>query len=206
MIDETLSWGAHIHYVSNKLSKVNGLLSKLKHFFPKNILLTIYNSLILSNINYGITSWGFGQTDRIETIQKKSIRNVNNSPYNAHTSPICKELRILLFKDLLNLACLKFYHKYENKSIPDYCLQNEFIKCCGTRRQNLRNTNPAVYPDYIIEPINYRPKFFIPRTIKTSSEKRLAIYLPKLLNNSFFPKNVLEKINTHSINGISEYF
>ena len=206
MIDDTLTWDTHINYLSNKLSKVNALLSKLKHFFPKKTLLTIYNSLFLSNINYGITSWGLGGTDRIETIQKKSIRNINSSSYNAHTEPICRELRILFFKDILNLACLKFYHKYKNKNVPEYFIQSEFLKCCNARRNNLRNINPTTFPDYVIETVNYRPNFFIPRTIKSSSEKRLSIYLSRLLNNRFFTKQVLDKVDTHSINGIATYF
>ena len=206
LIDDTLSWDAHIHYLSNKLSKINGLLSKLKHFFPKKILLTIYNSLFLSNLNYGITIWGFGGTERVDTIQKKAIRNVNSSSYIAHTEPICKELRILLFKDIFNLACLKFYHKYKNNNLPKYFTQNGFFKYNKIRRNNLRVTNTAIFPDYITETVNYRPIFFIPRTIKSSSEKRLSIYLPRLLNNRFFPQNLLDKVDTHSINGISTYF
>ena len=113
---------------------------------------------------------------------------------------------MLLFKDIFNLACLKFYHKYKNNNLPKYFTQNGFFKYNKIRRNNLRVTNTAIFPDYITETVNYRPIFFIPRTIKSSSEKRLSIYLPRLLNNRFFPQNLLDKVDTHSINGISIYF
>ena len=70
-LDENLSWEQHINHTANAISKVNGLLSKLKHYFPSNTLLIIYNSLILSRLNFGILSWGFGNCDRIITLQKR---------------------------------------------------------------------------------------------------------------------------------------
>ena len=37
-VDQNLSWEYHIHHLCNQLSKINGLLSKLKHFFPRRVL------------------------------------------------------------------------------------------------------------------------------------------------------------------------
>ena len=50
--DETLSWKNHTKMVANKISKVIGILLRLKNIFPKEILLTLYNTLIYSYINY----------------------------------------------------------------------------------------------------------------------------------------------------------
>ena len=58
--------------------------------------------------------------------RKKAIRNINKSPYNSHTKPICKESNILLFKDLIDLATLKFFHKFINKNLPTYFQGNNF--------------------------------------------------------------------------------
>ena len=57
LIDLHLSWAPHINYLANKLSRINGILTKLKHFLPQYILQIIYNALFQSHINYGITSW-----------------------------------------------------------------------------------------------------------------------------------------------------
>ena len=48
MLNETLSWKSHIAMVSNKISKVFGILYRLKHAFPEYVLFTLYNSLIVS--------------------------------------------------------------------------------------------------------------------------------------------------------------
>ena len=53
MLDECLTWNSHTQKISSKISVVNGTLSRLKKFLPCDILLTIYNALILPHLNYG---------------------------------------------------------------------------------------------------------------------------------------------------------
>ena len=58
-INSTMTWNTHINKIANKISQVVGILNKLKHFLPADILRTIYNSLISPHLNYGIFAWGF---------------------------------------------------------------------------------------------------------------------------------------------------
>ena len=58
IIDENSSMQNHVEMVTNKLSKITGILNKLKFIYPQNILLTIYNSLFVLHINYGSLVWG----------------------------------------------------------------------------------------------------------------------------------------------------
>ena len=46
-LDKHLSWKPHIDYISLKISKTIGLISKLRHSVPVQILISLYNSLIL---------------------------------------------------------------------------------------------------------------------------------------------------------------
>ena len=57
--------------VSKKISLITDILKKLQLIVPKNILLTIYNTLILPHINYGLLVWG-NQSGKILQLQKKS--------------------------------------------------------------------------------------------------------------------------------------
>ena len=50
MLDENLSWKSHIEMVGNKISKVTGILYRLKNVFPESVLFVLYNSLIVSYI------------------------------------------------------------------------------------------------------------------------------------------------------------
>ena len=59
MIASKLTWINHKNYVGNKLSRICGVMARLKQYVPMYILKTIYNSLFLSHVNYGISTWGF---------------------------------------------------------------------------------------------------------------------------------------------------
>ena len=70
MLDENLTWKSHIEIVGKKISKVTGILYKLKNIFPENVLFVLYNSLIVSYINYGLLLWGV-HVHKLELLQKK---------------------------------------------------------------------------------------------------------------------------------------
>ena len=57
LIDKNLTWKHHIDTVSLKISKTVGLLAKLRHFVPRQILLKIYQSLVYPYIT-GLAAWG----------------------------------------------------------------------------------------------------------------------------------------------------
>ena len=47
IIDENLTWKNHIDAISKTISRNIGVLTKLKHFVPENILYSLYCTLIL---------------------------------------------------------------------------------------------------------------------------------------------------------------
>ena len=63
-LHHTLKWNKQLSCVSLKISKITGLLHKLKSEYPTTVLKSIYNTLILPNINYCILSWG-SQIDKL---------------------------------------------------------------------------------------------------------------------------------------------
>ena len=58
----------------------------------------MYNSLVLHHINYGILVWGH-QAHRIFKLQKRAIRTITLSKYNAHTDHIYIKLKFLKLDD-----------------------------------------------------------------------------------------------------------
>ncbi len=98
-INEHLNWKSHTDKLSNKISKTMGVLNKLKHFVPLNARVMIYNSLILSHLNYCILAWGY-RCERISKVQKRIVRILSISKYNAHTEPIFKLLSLLKVNDI----------------------------------------------------------------------------------------------------------
>ena len=77
-IDQKITWSDHNTKISIKVARVIGILSKLKHIFPRNILRTIYNSLIHPHLIYGLYLWGFSPK-RLIILQKKAERTISLS-------------------------------------------------------------------------------------------------------------------------------
>ena len=60
--------------VTNKLSKVIGILNRLTHVYPQNALVSIYRSLFATHLNYGLLLWGT-HVNRVSKLQKKNCQN-----------------------------------------------------------------------------------------------------------------------------------
>ena len=59
MINEFLTWDSHIKNLKARISRVIGIMHKIKTFVPSSCLKFIYLALIHSILNYGILLWGF---------------------------------------------------------------------------------------------------------------------------------------------------
>ena len=183
LIDETLSWKPHINKISNKISRVLGIMNRLKNSLPQRVLLLIYNSLVVPHINYCITVWGF-KNNRILKLQKRAVRLIFNSNYNAHTEPLFKKASILKVQDIFHLNMLKIYKKFIQGNIPSY------FKSFFSFRQHrypMRNLN-------ILEPY----------TRTSLAKNRVKCYLPKLLY--LCPDCIRDKLYTHSFEGVCNYY
>ena len=58
MFDEHSTWKNHITMITNKLSKVIGILNRLKHIYPQQALLSIYNALFFIPYDIWFTTMG----------------------------------------------------------------------------------------------------------------------------------------------------
>ena len=58
--------------VTNKLSKISGVLHRLKYIYLQHVLVAIYKSLFVPPLNYGSLLWGH-KFDTVSTLQKKLI-------------------------------------------------------------------------------------------------------------------------------------
>ena len=157
----------HIDHTSMKISIVIGIMYRLKDIYPKNILLTVYNSLIVQHFNYCILTWGSKIVNghKIHIFQKKAVRIITDSDYIAHSEPICKELRLLKVTDMYQLTIWKLYFKLMNNLLPSYLY-------------SMKPKLPKLYNVYSIR----KPKFHLP-VIRHEFAKQLIEYkLLELLN------------------------
>lgn len=186
ILDTHLSWKPHLETISQKISKTIGIMSKLKNFIPSFTLLTLYNSLILPYLNYGILAWGI-KSHRLFKLQKKSVRIIVNAKYNSHTDPIFKNLSLLKISDLCALQELKFVYKLKNQILPNYFLGIQYPQHLDIHNYYTRNSQNLV---------TFQSKHaFVANSI--------IFRIPNIVNNC--PQLIKEKITTHSITGFSQY-
>ena len=142
-VDDKLSWKSHIVNISNTISRNIGVINKLKYFIPSSSLLTLYSSLILPYLNYGILAWGNTQKallDKLLLLQKKSLRIIFNKPSHFHTNQLFLENKILKVKDLYSFQLGQFMYNYNNNSLPsafdNMFPRNQSFHNYPTRRSN----------------------------------------------------------------------
>ena len=109
-LSENMSWTNHVLSIKKKIStsKVVGILYRFRNTFPLDVLKTLYKSLVLSYINYGLLLWGI-EVKKLESIQKRAIRLITGSNYVAHIEPLFIQLGVLKVQDIFKLRLLKFY-------------------------------------------------------------------------------------------------
>ena len=120
-----LTWKEHINLIANKISRIVGFIHRLKHYIPQNVLLTIYSTLIIPHLSYGILTSGFN-ADWILKTRKKAVKSITLSKYNAHTEPIFKTLKLFKIEDILKCQTLKFCYKLLNGNLPVYFINDDW--------------------------------------------------------------------------------
>ena len=109
MIDSNLNWRAHLNAISTKISRIIGLLHKLKYIFPKQVLRSINNSLNMPHLN-SLLAWGI-KSHKIEQLQKKAIRVLYSKSLIVHTEPLFIKMNQPKLSDLYTCQLLKLYYR-----------------------------------------------------------------------------------------------
>ena len=148
VIDNKLSWKAHVKHISSKISKSIAILRILRFSYPISVLRLIYMSLIYSHINYCNLIWGSAnQTtlDPLLKLQKKAVRLVNKAKYLDHTEPIFHSLQIMTIHKMFMLNCLVFVYKcLKCYKYPNY--KSRMIRNSDVHSYNTRGNDSFVPP------------------------------------------------------------
>ena len=185
-LDEHLDWSQQLDHVCSKLSYANFVLNKTKRFMPLSIRKLIYESIAKSHLNYNVLSWGNSDNKKIshlKKIQKKCIRNLVGTSYNAHADPIFHELGILKFDDLLHLQAQSFMYRYHNSMLPS-SFNGMFIPLSNQNR-TLSYKQPLITMKRLQKfPAYFLPKFWnsLPQNSKTKLSHRG--FLKEIKNNA----------------------
>jgi hypothetical protein len=192
ILDPHLTFKAHITPLVKKLSQGLYNLRRVKHLLPERAKRALYFSLINSHIYYALPAYGSADPTVLKPIitkQKRAIRLVTNSQYNAHTDPLFKRCGILKFHDLLEFTRLDFFHSLSHHILPS-SFSNIWLR---KDTLNLRNMLDYNIPFARLKFSERLPLHTFPRTwndfenhdIKCTFEKKKFRFL---LKNYFFDR------------------
>src|SRR6218665_2944796 len=119
-IDEHLTWNEHINAISKKISKNIGVISRVRHLIPQDVLVRLYYTLLYPYFSYCNITWASTYYTRptvLETLQKRAIQIICNTSYRAHTKPLFKYLNILPFECINKLQIGIFMYKLHSNLI-----------------------------------------------------------------------------------------
>ena len=150
IIDSALTWNNHVNLVSSKVSRSVGILSKLKHSLPRQVLRSLYFTLIHPHLTYCLTVWSGTTSSNIKkllTLQKRAICHVSFASCNDHTSNLFASLGIIKFPDLINVKIATFAYRSINNYNPpvfsNYFTCNNDVHNHNTRQAgNIRIPRP----------------------------------------------------------------
>ena len=121
VLDDKMSWEGHCEHIAKKLASANFAINSTKNVLPLRVRKNIYYSLFDSHLNFGNLLWGCANKkyiNKIESLQKRCVRNVARKGFHSHTEPIFKQLSILTLADKLSYCRAIFMHKYKNNKLP----------------------------------------------------------------------------------------
>ena len=84
--------------ISSKVSKSIGILLRIRHNVPNDVLLTLYHTLIEPYFSYCNIIWGTHCSKHLDQLyhkQKKVSRIIANAKWNAHTASLFRDFQLI---------------------------------------------------------------------------------------------------------------
>ena len=106
------------------------MLSKVRHYVPKEQLKSIYYAIFSSHMVYGCQVWGQNHSlhlERIFKLQNRALRTINFEDWHADSNPLYIDNKILKLQDFVRLQNCLFIHDYLNNSLPK-CFDDYYFK------------------------------------------------------------------------------
>lgn len=142
LIKDNLSWDLHIDCISTKISRILGILYKIKSKIPKKVLLEMYYSLIFPHLTYCNLLWGNSpdvHMKKLTICQNRFIRLMLELQPRSHVSSHYPTLQLLNMKNIHVYLIAIFVFKYLNNQLPKF-YEDFFILSREVHQKMLRHT------------------------------------------------------------------
>ena len=131
MVDECLTWNAHVGNLYSKIRANKMLLVNAKHLLPTDALRKIYFAHIYTHLTYSLVVWGLmihkSSYNSLYKLQKECVKLVAKVPKSSSVEPILDHLNLIRLSDLIENE-LKT-HKLLPESLIELFQKNGAGKC-----------------------------------------------------------------------------
>ena len=103
VVDSKLSWKEHIAYITGKIARGIGLISKARRYLNRDSLLSLYYYFIYPYLIYCNHVWGAAaktHTRTLCTLHKCVVRIISGVKPRTYSDHLFKELNLLKFQDI----------------------------------------------------------------------------------------------------------
>ena len=117
-LDNRLSWKIHIDKLSKKLSRVCGMVYKLRHFVPLSSLKLVHYGLFHSRLQYSLLNWGRAASSHLQKLIIFHNKFIRASLFRAKEKPInflYSKFNTLMLTDMIKIEFAKFMFEYNNR-------------------------------------------------------------------------------------------
>lgn len=144
IINNKLTWNDHIKMIKIKISKNIGIISRMRFFVPRSVLLSLYHALVEPYLQYCNLVWATHRSSVLNELylcQKRILRIITNSDRRCHSTPLFKQLNILPIFNIndLQVGCFMYsaVHKLmQTESLDSVFVRNSAFHSYDTRRCN----------------------------------------------------------------------
>lgn len=140
LIDEKFKWEPQIRTVENTISRNIGLIFRTRNNLKPGHVILLYNALILPHLTFGLQAWGStfpSRLHRLNILQKKAVRLIDNADRLAPSSPIFKKHGLIKLPDLFKLTQMNILHSFLNHTLPEP-LASKLVRSPTPRERRVR--------------------------------------------------------------------
>ena len=148
-IDDKLKFDIHINKLCSKVSQSIGIMRRISHLVPLNVLRNLYNTLIYSRLTYAITAWGSAfnsTTRRIESLISRAITLVTDQ---SNTNQSEMRSKFIQFKGVYDYFVLcKMYRIIHERKHEHFTIKIDNQVIAHEHETRSRVNNKLVPPRY----------------------------------------------------------
>ena len=191
-MEQHLDWNVHTKNVIPKLNRAISILSKIRHYVAKFLLMTIYYSLFNSHLIYACQMLGQNKKypEKLSTLQNKAIRMINFKQHDHSVDELYNTNGILKIKDYIDLLhCLFVKTVLYNESLPafskyferSYNLHNHTTRQANHNSVKIYHMNTQSYGYNSVRKKSASTWNFIANKIKTDMITEFTIKVKQMI-------------------------